>query len=772
MTIGHFEIKSQLAKLLATENINIQHVPGAQTAGFDVKNRNLILPVWQGISGYLYDMLVIHEVGHALDTPSNAWETAIEQLAKKFYGSSTNGVTDRNRLAIKDFLNIVEDVRIDKRQKRRYPGCKQDYVHGLKELHERDFFGIRERDINAMSFADRSNIYFKGGIGLNIKFSDKEKAFLARMENTETFEDVIALTEEIFEYAKNEEQNTESTSPSYEFGDEDGEGEGDGFDLEMTQEEYDEMMANAQPSNGSGRGSEVKIKIKPSDTSEDVKDGKDKSKDSKSKDESGKSEKNKSKSQMKSEIGGPGDPNYVPESETQRSAEKKVKDIILSDNVNYVYLKLPEFNMAEIVDDFKVVMPRMTAAINASVGAYRSYSYSANSNMTGNQIRDKEIAELNDWRKTEKESISFMVKEFEMRKSADTYARQSIAKTGVIDTNKLHSYVYNDDIFRRHTTIPKGKNHGFVMMIDWSSSMSSNLKATLKQLYSLVLFCRQVQIPFEVYLFRTQHYNDRRVTGRSILKTPAANLEIQFGGFRLVNVLSSRMNASQINQMMNNLYLSVNFSLGVDQMNSTPLNQSILALAEVVNAFQKKHQVQILSTVVLTDGGSDPANGFVGQMNLSTKRNGNKYFITDQRTKKTYALARDFHAAYDEMTSTLVKILKDRTNSNVLGFYLHTGGLGNIPASMMDTLTGSSPAAKKSWSDHKFASTTNVGYDENYVVDVNSMRKADNVLNIDANTSKAGQAKAFAQFTAKKKINRVLLTRFIEKISLEKKKKA
>ena len=106
------EIKSQLAKLLATENINIQHVPGAQTAGFDVKNRNLILPVWQGISTYLYDMLVVHEVGHALDTPPKAWEIAIEKIAQKFYKDAPKGVTDSCRMAVKDFLNIVEGVRI------------------------------------------------------------------------------------------------------------------------------------------------------------------------------------------------------------------------------------------------------------------------------------------------------------------------------------------------------------------------------------------------------------------------------------------------------------------------------------------------------------------------------------------------------------------------------------------------------------------------------------------------------------------------------------
>lgn len=759
----HFEIKSQLAKLLATENINIMHVPGAQTAGFDVKNRNLILPVWQGISGYLYDMLVIHEVGHALDTPSNAWEKAIEQIAKKFYQKSPSGVTDKAKMAVKDFLNIVEDVRIDKRQKRRYPGCKNDYVHGLKELHERDFFGIRERAIDKMSFADRANIYFKGGIGLNIKFSDKEKAFLKRMENTETFADVVSLTEEIFDYAKNEEQNMEMSSPSADFGSEGEDGEDE---IEMTQEEFDQMMENAQPASGSSSGNSIKVKIKP-DTGEKDGEGKDKKKsDSKQGDTEDKKAKSQ-KAKSNSDVGGEND--FVPSAETQQSAEKKAKDIILSSGIDYVYLKLPEFNMEHIVDDFKVVLPRMTKTMQASVNSYYNAYATGDQAKKGSELSDKLIKELTEWRKTEKESISFMVKEFEMRKSADTYARQSIAKTGVIDTNKLHSYLYNDDIFRRHTIIPKGKNHGFVMLVDWSSSMHANLKATLKQLYSLVMFCRQVQIPFEVYLFRTLSYNDHRAPGVSQTK-PAQENEITFAGFRLLNVLSSRMNLSQLNQMMNTLYLSSEFSLGVDQMNSTPLNQSILAIADVVNAFQKKHMVQILSTIILTDGGSDSAIGFNNTKGISPKR-GSKYFITDHRTKKTYPLTREFNSAYEELTTTMVKILKDRTNSNVLGFYLHSGGLGSVPPAMMDGMTGSSSAAQKSWRDNKFASSTNVGYDENYVVDANSMRKMENVLEIDSNATRNNQAKAFMKFAAKKKINRVLLSRFIERISLEKKKK-
>ena len=83
MSEQNIQSKSQLAKLLATENISFQHDPSARTAYFDVKNRILVLPVWQNISNDLYDMLVVHEVGHALDTPADGWMDAITDIAKR-----------------------------------------------------------------------------------------------------------------------------------------------------------------------------------------------------------------------------------------------------------------------------------------------------------------------------------------------------------------------------------------------------------------------------------------------------------------------------------------------------------------------------------------------------------------------------------------------------------------------------------------------------------------------------------------------------------------
>ena len=68
--------KSILAKLLAAENITVSH-QNIKTAMFNLKTRTLVCPVWKDMDGDLYDLLMGHEVGHALNTPEAGWHSAI-----------------------------------------------------------------------------------------------------------------------------------------------------------------------------------------------------------------------------------------------------------------------------------------------------------------------------------------------------------------------------------------------------------------------------------------------------------------------------------------------------------------------------------------------------------------------------------------------------------------------------------------------------------------------------------------------------------------------
>jgi hypothetical protein len=187
------------------------------------------MPVWKGVSGDLQDLLTIHEVGHAVLTPAEGWMEALESISKKVYGK----VTSRTKGAIHGFLNVIEDARVDRLQKIRFPGARRNYNIGYAELRNRDFFGTKFRDIDTYPFIDRANIFFKGGYNLGITFSAEEKELLGKIEKTESFSDVVAVTEEVFKWAMHKKATESLTAHSDEFG------FGD-FDVRVIEDEEDE----------------------------------------------------------------------------------------------------------------------------------------------------------------------------------------------------------------------------------------------------------------------------------------------------------------------------------------------------------------------------------------------------------------------------------------------------------------------------------------------------------------------------------------------------
>ena len=187
------EQKSILAKLMASENISVRHAK-VPTAGFNPKTRTLILPILKEMEGDVYDLFVCHEVGHALNTPAEGWHSVIEKRGPNYKG----------------FLNVVEDARIEKLIKKKFAGAGKAMAKGYKILvHERDFFGLKKDniDINSSSLIDKLNIHFKGGPLENVQFSEEERPFIKKMEDLETWEDVEKLTEELWNWAEDNEED-------------------------------------------------------------------------------------------------------------------------------------------------------------------------------------------------------------------------------------------------------------------------------------------------------------------------------------------------------------------------------------------------------------------------------------------------------------------------------------------------------------------------------------------------------------------------------------
>ena len=120
------ETKSLVAKLMAEENLDVQHGK-YDTAMFDLKNRKLLLPVYKWMNGPVYDLMCSHEVGHARYTPEDGWHQTPSDRGPGY----------------KSFVNVVEDARIEKKIKRKFPGAGKQMVEGYDKLLKEDFFGVR-----------------------------------------------------------------------------------------------------------------------------------------------------------------------------------------------------------------------------------------------------------------------------------------------------------------------------------------------------------------------------------------------------------------------------------------------------------------------------------------------------------------------------------------------------------------------------------------------------------------------------------------------------
>ena len=188
-----FDTKSLLAKLMATENLTVEQRK-VSTASFDVKNRILTIPILdEKMSSQLYDLFMGHEVGHALYTPLEGMQKAKDENMNM------------------SILNVVEDARIERKIKYKYPGLKNSFIRAYRELMERDFFETLGKDLNVLNFIDKANMHFKGGADLAIRFSEFERELIDAMDSTETYEDVVDVAKRITDYMRSEEHTSNSS---------------------------------------------------------------------------------------------------------------------------------------------------------------------------------------------------------------------------------------------------------------------------------------------------------------------------------------------------------------------------------------------------------------------------------------------------------------------------------------------------------------------------------------------------------------------------------
>ena len=751
----HREAKSQLARLMANENLTVEH-RAVRTAYFDVEKRLLVLPIWKNMTGNIYDTLVGHEVGHALDTPPSAdvLKNAIESIdAKNLRGS-------------KMFLNVVEDGRIEKLVRRRYPGMRRSFSLGYKELLDRNFFGTAGRSIKSYKLIDRINLHLKLGSAMIIDFTPAERKLVEMAENCETFQDVVNTAQAIYKYcAESGDDDKNAPSPFDQemeaefYPDEDGDyemeydGESD-EDFEPSDSENDSKNAKTDDSDESEDG-------KGDNDSDDESDSEDHEDDDDSDHSSSANDQKDAFKQASSNS-----PNNLT-SETQESWEEKKDDLIKQDGVGYLYTNIPE------IDGHKWVIPhkQIHEGGNGFIGLSEIAMRGGRWGYIPSASRETVLMEANKFRSENTAVISYMVKEFEMRKAADLYSRSSIAKTGVINTNKLHTYKYNDDLFKRITNVPSGKNHGLVMFIDWSGSMTNSIAGLIEQLINMVLFCKRVQIPFDVYAFTNSYQMNNQDVSNNI---NVSKHDYKKGDLvvnphlSLLQLLSSSMKSNEFNQAIGNLLMFRRFFKNtIDSIDgrpfnfgSTPLDSAIICATSIVNAFRTKYKLQIVNTVILTDGDcTDDPDVFDTPWNRWNQR----LVVRDTVTKSEHVIEDVWDK--DSVTSIFLNRLRERTGTNVIGYYLHSGRArpNTLAAYFADPVE--LEKQHNNFLKNKYAEITTRGYSVYYIIKAEEMIIRNDELVLGKATTAKSIAKVFAKYSKNKMDNRIVLSRFIEKIS-------
>jgi len=274
----NLEVKSNLAKLLANENITIQH-NNVKTASFDVKNRVLTLPIFKEKSGDVYDMLIAHECAHALWTPYSQWK----------------GIEDSE---LRSYVNVLEDCRIDHLIQAKYPGVVKNYQNGFDILEKQNFFGISGKDINKeFMIIDKINLRSKSLQRMPFIFTPEDNLWLAKVDALKTFDDVLVLAKELLDWQKEQVEQMQKLPDfdshplikSYDLGDDeddfddeddqqDGDGEGNGSDTKESDDEADELndynnfgdqkADDEKDSNQSGDNGQSKENIKSNEAKE------------------------------------------------------------------------------------------------------------------------------------------------------------------------------------------------------------------------------------------------------------------------------------------------------------------------------------------------------------------------------------------------------------------------------------------------------------------------------------------------------------------------
>ena len=750
MTQTNIEIKGSLARLLATENLVVEHkqVP---TASFDVAKRVLTLPMWTKASDIVYNMLVGHEVGHALYTPND------EEVFK-------------NAPCPLGYINVTEDARIEKLMKRKYPGISKDFHGGYSELHEDDFFSVEDTDLNELTLIDRINLHFKIGAYAMMPFSPAETPLRDAVGRSETFQEAIDAAEAIYKFMKAQQAEEEK---------------------QQEEEQQQQQQTLQVPTQGGGQGEQSDGEREYPDfpQGEDLSEGK------------SESQEDAPVNSFQHDVDTPDNQmqpsNKHGENTNQGYGRPSIEVVATQESFDDASQSLADRAANEIkyatfpkkVHHEEIIVPASLIWKAAEKDWETEVEFAKESGTENPFIEvDRKFVEFS---KQTSKDVNYMVKEFECKKAASAYARASVAKTGVLDTAKLHTYKFNDDVFKKVTRTPEGKNHGLVFLVDWSGSMAGEIHETILQIINLCQFCKKVGIPFDVYSFVVDGGLCQLHAGCDHMDPYYESEGVQISSrnedeffldrrFRYGNLLTSDVNQKTFNHHCKLLYRIANYYRTRCHWNrveprppafmglgGTPLNEALVVMQSYLGKWKAQHNVEKCHLIVLTDGESQC---------LPTTKAGKSYgvftgFYPDYGHYNTVIRHRGrhfktVHNANSDMTNRLLEIIRETNpGSNVLGIRICPGrGFAHYLRYLGIWDQKKIEKVQKQFKKKRCAVINNTGYNELYVIASNSYSE-DTAMEVEADATKTEIKRAFAKSLKSKSVNRNLLSSFVCQIA-------
>jgi hypothetical protein len=253
---------------------------------------------------------------------------------------------------------------------------------------------------------------------LNIKFSNKEQELVDLVSKTETFDEVLSASKLIFEYLNEKQQEQNS------------------LDVNLNSNSEEESESNDSSNQETPNNNSDAPKNEGESDEEDLSD--------------------QSDSNTSADQNSGGDKSLL-ESKTADSFEENLQNIISKTNDDdYIsYVTIPDYNYF----DFVISNEKVHEYVNQH---WRNWEEIRKGNNIFIDEWTASDAEYLKFKKDSAKEVNYLVKEFECKKSAASYSRASTSRTGVLDCTKLHTYKYSEDIFKRITVLPDGKNHGLI----------------------------------------------------------------------------------------------------------------------------------------------------------------------------------------------------------------------------------------------------------------------------------------------------------------------